>query len=201
MPKYKPKEHRKRSDYDTISPHARALVLHNGKVTEKQFLTKLKQDLSNGVLTVKFHNGDICALIDQAIFRRDQAKEPDPYDYVYVVADVDGKYRDSELATLHIRAQQQGITLLTSNPCIEVALSCYAEHVTGKSRTIEGAQEEAFKNGLTYGKDNKEVVADKISNHLAAASYADKLKSRFSGDCPGTEVFQLIKDLKKEMRK
>lgn len=185
-----------------ITPlHKRVLVVYNGKITEKQFLKRLQLDLRHGVLVFKYRAGDIGRVIKHAAQLKDNMQRIDPYDKVFVMADVD-ECESGRLSNYVAEAEREGIILLLSNPCIEVAISCYAGNVTGKSRSIKGAQAEAKENGMMSGKEWKEINANLIADHLGAAEYALTLKERFgediSTDSPNTDVFELIHYLRDE---
>lgn len=185
--------------------HRRYLAVYTGKVTEKEYLIGLKRQLHNGVLTLKYgKNLQECVQI--ALDEGENAvRQGDPFDEIFIIDDVDEKSREQiGILCLPLKRSSLPVTLLFSNPCIEVWLLCYGSRITSAAGTIKGAQRLARQADLIGGHHDKHIVVS-LLNHDMAIKMARQLKATYGDDvltcAPTTDMDLLVEKLLDEIKK
>lgn len=118
----------------------RGLVVSEGTNTEVQYVDRLKQLLRDAQtdsvgVTTKGVGRDPLSVLRKAVEFRDQAEaDGEPYDWSFVIVDVD---RHTTLATCLKVAQAKGIGVIVCNPSFEVWLLWHFDECRGYSSQAE----------------------------------------------------------------
>lgn len=185
--------------------HKRYLAVHTGKVTEEEYLKSLKEQLYNGVLTLKYgKNLQECVRI--ALEDGEKAlKQGDPFDGIFIVDDMD-EHSEEQVRTwcMSLMSSSLPVAQILSKPCIEVWLLCYTGKVNSEAGTIDGARRLARKAGLVGGHHNKHILVP-LLNHNEAIKTAKRLRVTYGDDilvcAPTTDMDLLVEKLIDEIKK
>lgn len=185
--------------------HGRYLVVHTGKVTEKEYLEFIKEQLHNGTLVLKFGK-TLQECVQIAIKEGYKAKlGGDPFDEIFIVDDIDEHPLKQVLGlTAQFEDADLPIMIIFSKPCIEVWLLCYVDKVSSEASTITGAQRLAKKYGLVCGHHNKHINRVALQDHEKALKVAKRIRRAFGDDvltcAPTTDMDLLVEKLLQEKK-
>lgn len=188
----------------------RHLLVSGGITTEKDYFRYVQDALASSGTTLRFipDGRNPRYLLDVAIQmkeddRRDCKRLNDmanAYQRVWVITDTDDFA--NEIQELVPRAEKAGIELVVSNPCFELYLVLH-DHPYTKHCDATQIQAEAKRLSLTTGRNNKNVVVDKLEGKFAEAEvFSQQLRQQherdekfFPENNPSTTVDEVVRAL------
>jgi hypothetical protein len=148
-----------------------------GEVTEKQYLKMLDDVSTTATVTRKCCPRDPANLAIAAMKAKrseDKAscsKDGGPYESysaTFVLTDVD-EFSSDKLRSAERTCKAEGMRLIISNPCFEVWLIDHERTCSSSWTSTKECERQAHNLGLTTGRNNKEIVKDKLAPHINAA--------------------------------
>ena len=185
-------------------------VVTDAKATEKNYLQGLKNSLPEEMqkrVVIRISQAQTKYLVDSCI---SQAALQPQYSEPWIVFDRD---QVSNFDTIVREAQNHGINVGWSNPCIEIWFDAYFGQMHGyqesKQCWLRFAETYNRVTGLEYNKSDEHIyeIMNKYGDEekaieiaqLRINSYLDSGIYNPSDMCPGTTLFLLVKDIKKRV--
>jgi hypothetical protein len=188
----------------------RHLLVSGGITTEKDYFGYVQDALSASGTTLKFvpDGRNPTYLLDVAITMKEEDRREckrlndmaNVYKRVWVITDTDDFA--SEIQGLVPKAMKAGVELVVSNPCFELYLVLHDRSFT-KYCDADQIQVEAKRLGLTTGRNDKNVVVDKLAGKFKDAEvFSQQLRQRheqdgklFPENNPATDVDSVVRAL------
>lgn len=188
----------------------RHLLVSGGIATEKDYFGYVQDALSASGTTLKFvpDGRNPAYLLDVAIELKEEDRREakrlndtdNMFKRVWVITDTDNFA--PEIQGLVPRALKAGVELIVSNPCFELFLVLH-DHAYAKYCEATQIQAEAKRLALTTGRNNKNVVVDKLEGKFANAEvFSQQLRQRherdgkfFPANNPSTDVDTVVRAL------
>jgi len=189
------------------SPHARILVVCEGRQTEPNYINALRRHcaLNAANFEIRGTGTSPARVVQHAIEEYEKSKKKDDaFDRVFCVFDRDDHFDyDRALSKLHDRGK---FTAITSMPCFEYWLLLHYEYSTKpyKSRSGKTAAEQVMddlrKHLPQYKKEDKSIflAVEKHTNRAKQnAKRSLKAAEKSGTDNPSTKIHLLVEYLEK----